>query len=86
VNPRIAVERDLLVTRDQFPLPNPTATSTPPSNARLGRGSSSLSLGRHVAGLTPVLVEMGQDRQPESRRVELHLEVARAALEIRGMA
>jgi hypothetical protein len=85
VNPRIGVERDLLVTRDQFPLQNATATSTPPSTARLGRGSSSLSLGRHVTGLTPVLVEMGQDRQSEARRVELHLEVARAALEIRGM-
>lgn len=85
VNPRIAVERDLLVTRDQFPLPHATASSTPPSNARLGRGSSSLSLGRHVPGLTPVLVEMGQQDQPESRRVELHLEVARAALELHGM-
>ncbi len=84
-NQRIGVERDLLVTRDQFPLPNASPSSTPPSNQRLGRGSSSLSLGRHVEGLTPVLVEMGQDGQPESRRVELHLEVARAALELRSM-
>jgi hypothetical protein len=29
---------------------------------------------------------MGQDRQPEARRVALHLEVARAVLELRGMA
>lgn len=85
-NSRIAVARDRLVTRDQFPLPNATPSSTPPSNADLGRGSSSLSLGRFVPGLTPVLVEMGQQDQPVQRRVELHLEIARAALELRGMA
>jgi hypothetical protein len=85
-NARIGAGRDRLVTRDQFPLPGPIPTTTPPSNATLGRGSSSLALGRHVPGLTPVLVEMGQQDQPESRRVELHLEVARAALEVRGMA
>jgi len=85
-NPRIGPGRDRLVTRDQFPLPGATPAATPPSNATLGRGSSSLSLGRHVPGLTPVLVEMGQQDQPEYRRVALHLEVARAALELRGMA
>ncbi|MFN8585123.1 MAG: succinylglutamate desuccinylase/aspartoacylase family protein [Dehalococcoidia bacterium] len=85
-NPRIGAGRDRLVTRDQFPLPGPSPTATPPSNAALGRGSSSLALGRFVPGLTPVLVEMGQQDQPEDRRVALHLEVARAALELRGMA
>ena len=36
------------------------------------RGSSSLSMGRFVPGVSPVLVEMGQMDQPESRRSELH--------------
>jgi hypothetical protein len=85
VNPGIDVARDRLVTRDEFPLPNADPSATPRSNSSLGRGSSSLSLGRHVPGLTSVLVEMGQDRQPVERRVALHLEVARAALEFRGM-
>lgn len=85
-NPRIGPGRDRLVTRDQFPLPGPNPTTTPLSNATLGRGSSSLALGRFVPGLTPVLVEIGQQDQPEYRRVALHLEVARAALELRGLA
>ncbi|MEZ4553230.1 MAG: succinylglutamate desuccinylase/aspartoacylase family protein [Dehalococcoidia bacterium] len=85
-NANIPPGRDRIVTRDQFPLPGATPATTPPSNATLGRGSSSLSLGRHVPGLTPVLVEMGQQDQPEHRRVALHLEVARAALELRGVA
>jgi hypothetical protein len=80
-NPRIPLGRDQLVTRDQFPLPGPT----PPANGNFGRGRSSLALGQYVEGLTPVLVEMGQQDQPEARRVALHLEVARAALELRGM-
>ena len=89
-NPRIEVTRDLLVTRDQFPLanasPNASPTSTPPSTASLGRGSSSLAIGRFIPTMTPVLVEMGQQEQPVDRRIALHLEVARAALELRGMA
>lgn len=36
------------------------------------RGSSSLSLGNFIPGLNPVLVEMGQQDQPETRRAELH--------------
>jgi hypothetical protein len=48
-------------------------------------GSSSLSLGSHVPGLTPVLIEMGQQRQPEARRAELHQLFVRATLERWGM-
>ena len=44
-------------------------------------GSSSLSLGRHVPGLTPVLIEMGQQNQPESRRAELHQLFVRSVLQ-----
>ncbi len=50
-----------------------------------GGGSSSLSLGRHVPGLTPVLIEMGQQGQPEWRRAELHQLFVRATLERRAM-
>jgi hypothetical protein len=46
-----------------------------------GGGSSSLSLGRHVPGLTPVLIEMGQQNQPESRRAELHQLFVRSVLQ-----
>jgi hypothetical protein len=45
-----------------------------------GRGTSSLSLGNHVPGLTPVLVEMGQQGQTERRRSELHQVIVREAL------
>ncbi|GMU40748.1 MAG: hypothetical protein AMXMBFR23_16140 [Chloroflexota bacterium] len=45
------------------------------------RGSSSLSLGRFVPGLNPVLVEMGQMNQPESRRSELHQMLVREMLD-----
>ncbi|MEE8421986.1 MAG: succinylglutamate desuccinylase/aspartoacylase family protein, partial [Dehalococcoidia bacterium] len=44
-------------------------------------GSSSLSLGSYVPGLTAVLIEMGQQRQPEWRRAELHQLFVRATLE-----
>ena len=36
------------------------------------RGSSSLSMGRFVPGVSAVLVEMGQMNQAEARRAELH--------------
>ena len=45
------------------------------------RGSSSLSLGSHVQGLTPVLIEMGQQAQPEARRATLHKLLVRTTLE-----
>ncbi len=53
--------------------------------AGMSRGSSSLSLGGHVPGLTPVLVETAQQGQEVSRRTELHLRVVRATLDILGM-
>ena len=48
------------------------------------RRSSSLSLGSYVPGLTPVLIEMGQERQPEWRRSELHQLFVRTTLEGQG--
>jgi hypothetical protein len=50
-----------------------------------GRGGSSLSLGNYVVGLKPVLVEMGQMDQTESRRSELHQILVRAMMEHVGM-
>lgn len=50
-----------------------------------GSGSSSLSIGSYVPGLTPILIEMGQDRQPEWRRSELHQLFVRTTLERWGM-
>ena len=57
--------------------PVPSRTPTPEEEAMRTlpdgtRGSSSLSMGRLVEGVSPVLVEMGQMDQPEARRAELH--------------
>ncbi len=82
VNPLISVERDLMVFRDGTPFRNPQTAPPDPSG---NRGRSSLSLGGHVPGLTPLLIEMGQEDQPESRRVELHLLVAMEALKMLGV-
>ncbi|MCK9487415.1 MAG: succinylglutamate desuccinylase/aspartoacylase family protein [Dehalococcoidia bacterium] len=59
----------------------------PPSDEALRgrRGSSSLSLGNHITGLKPVLVEMGQMDQPEWRRSELHQLLARRMMQRLGM-
>jgi len=68
---------DRFIVRDGTNLGRPAASATP---ATTGRGRSSLGLGGHVAGLTPVLVEMGQQGQDVDRRIALHLLVARQAL------
>lgn len=74
--------RDQLILRDgtQFSRPAPTITAGQPA-----RGRSSLSAGGHVPGLTPLLVEMGQEGQSIDRRVELHLAVGRSALRELGV-
>ena len=80
-NGSIAAERDLLVERDGSAFrSDPTLGAPGPGQTQ--RGRSSLSLGGHVEGLTPILVEMGQEDQPVSRRTELHLHVVRAAMEL----
>lgn len=79
VNPAIS-QREQLIVRDGTSFRRPDAQGTPS-----GRGRSSLSMGGHVPGLTPLLVEMGQEGQAVDRRVELHLLVARAALETVGV-
>jgi hypothetical protein len=80
VNASITVERDRMIPRDGWDFRrNDSAPST--SN----RGRSSLSLGGHVPGLTPVLVEMGQVDQPLERRTELHVTVVRATMDLLAM-
>lgn len=82
VNPAIASTRDLLLVRDGAAF---RRIDNPATGGISTRGRSSLSVGGHVEGLTPVLVEMGQQDQPLERRVELHLAVTRAALELAGV-
>jgi len=75
-NAHIDVERDLMVFREGSAFRRPD----PGNEATSMRGRSSLSLGGHVPGLTPLLIEMGQEDQPIERRTELHLIVAHEAL------
>ena len=85
VNGNIAVERDLLTERDGAAFRrDPTLGAPGPDQAN--RGRSSLSLGGHVPGLTPILAEMGQEDQEIPRRTELHLRITRATMEILGNA
>jgi hypothetical protein len=79
VNSSITVERDLFIARDGTPFAR--NDSTAPTN----RGRSSLALGGHVRGLTPVLVETGQEDQRLERRRELHLAVVRATMDLLEM-
>lgn len=81
VNPQLG-QREQLILRDGNAFRRPDGAG---GTTTTGRGRSSLSMGGHVPGLTPVLVEMGQQGQAVERRVELHLLVARAALESVGI-
>jgi hypothetical protein len=89
VNAQLERERELLLVRTRFGRRSfgerlvdggPEIQGFTP-----GRGSSSLSMGNYVPGLTPVLVEMGQQNQAVERRIELHRMVVHAALELREM-
>jgi hypothetical protein len=79
VNPAIGNEREHFVVRDGRGLGRNDAPG--PNN----RGRSSLSLGGHVRGLTPILVETGQEGLSVDRRTELHLQVVRAAMDELGI-
>jgi hypothetical protein len=95
VNEQISA-REQLVVRDRFRFFRSAGTVSVPTDPALRdlvevagaaarRGSSSLSLGSHVQGLTPVLIEMGQQAQPEARRAALHALLVRTTLERLGM-
>jgi hypothetical protein len=81
-NPQVSA-REQFIIRDgtRFSRPDGTPVGSGPSS----RGRSSLSAGGHVAGLTPVLIEMGQENQDLDRRIELHLITARAVLGLEGV-
>ena len=81
VNPQIS-GREQMIVRDGNAFRRPDVT---PAAGQTTRGRSSLAIGGHVPGLTPVLVEMGQENQALVRRVDLHLIVARTLLEIVGV-
>ena len=77
-------------------LPTPTPTPELPPGARLtapeeadpfgqGRSRSSLGVGLAVQGATGILIEMGQQDQPESRRAEIHQRIVRQVLTHHGM-
>jgi hypothetical protein len=72
-------KREQLIVRDGTRFQRSDATRAADQQ---NRGRSSLSAGGHVAGLTPLLVEMGQEHQAVERRIRLHLITARAALEL----
>lgn len=64
------------------PLPPPSATALPGSvTPQLAGGTSSLGFARWAPGCTPILIEMGQYEQDETRRADLHLMLVRTHLE-----
>jgi len=93
VGPRTSIAADLgaavnpaLGEREQFFVRDGTSFRRDDSSpATSNRGRSSLSLGGHVLGLTPVLVETAQQDLAVERRREMHLAVVRAAMGILGM-
>jgi hypothetical protein len=83
VNPSIGNTRDRLILRDGAAFRRMDDPAT--GGATATRGRSSLALGGHVEGLTPILVETGQQGQPLERRVQLHTVITRTALEQVGV-
>jgi hypothetical protein len=76
VNSRIRASHEEFFDR-AFPGPQQSGNNLPRSTPTPGPapiGASSLSLNRDVAGLVPILVEMGQQQALE-RRIALHVEV-----------
>ncbi len=68
------------------PSATPSSTALPGSvTPQLAGGSSSLGFARWVPGCTPILIEMGQYEQAESRRAELHTMLVGTAMERLGM-
>jgi hypothetical protein len=80
-----ATQREQFIVREGSRFGRPTGTPSPNETPTATRGRSSLSAGGHVAGLTPILVEMGQTDQPVERRIQLHLVTARSAMQLQEM-
>jgi hypothetical protein len=83
VNEQIS-EREQLVPRDRTRFTRLTQRPSFDPSWPTG-GTSSLGIGRFVPGLLPVLVEMGQQNQPQSRRAEIHQLIVRTTLQREGM-
>jgi len=83
-NPQVTA-REQFIIRDGTRLSRPDATPPGAGTPVSQRGRSSLSAGGAVTGLTPILIEMGQENQNLDRRIELHLITARALLGIEGV-
>ena len=80
----LVTEREQFTVRDRNRFSRiPDTTNRDPSWPT--GGTSSLGISRFVEGVIPVLVEMGQQNQPESRRSELHQLVVRTALQHEGL-
>jgi succinylglutamate desuccinylase/aspartoacylase family protein len=80
----LVTERERFTVRDRSRFAHvPDTTNRDPSWPT--GGTSSLGISRFVPGVVPVLVEMGQQDQPESRRSELHQLVVRTALVHEGL-
>lgn len=62
----------------------PRPDATPPNGVTFG-GTSSLSLGQWIKGCVPILIEMGQMYQVDSRRAALHQMLVRTTLDQSGM-
>jgi hypothetical protein len=80
VNPLLATEREHFIIREGSPFARNDTIG--PNNTR---GRSSLALGGHVPGLTPVLVETGQEGQSVDRRIEMQRMVVRATMDLLQM-
>lgn len=85
-----AIANPQATAREQFIIRDGTRLSRPDPPAGEGtpvsqRGRSSLSAGAAAPGLTPILIEMGQENQNLDRRIQLHLITARALLGIEGV-
>jgi hypothetical protein len=80
VNASIASERERMIERDGSRFRRSDGSSVN-GDTPGQRGRSSLSLGGHVSGCTPILVEMGQQGQALERRIALHQLVVRSAMD-----
>ena len=67
------------------PSATPSATPSRPANGVTFGGTSSLSIGNWIRGCTPILIEMGQQDQADSRRSALHQILVRTTLQQSGM-
>ncbi|MSQ31221.1 MAG: hypothetical protein EXR64_04235 [Dehalococcoidia bacterium] len=83
VTPRPGVQ--VVPSNTPPPGTTPSPTITPPPNGVTFGGTSSLSLGQWIRGCVPILIEMGQQNQADSRRAALHQMLVRTTLDQSGM-